>query len=94
MDDMIISGGPASAGVGAVEAGLSGGRGPPLRGRRPLRGQSDERWRRGGTVAPERYGGRKCSALAAHAGRVQDLLRASLTSHRRAAHRLQPKRST
>ena len=34
-----------------------------------------QRWRRGGTVAPERYGGWKRSALAAHAGRVHDLLR-------------------
>ena len=34
-----------------------------------------QRWRRAGTVAPERYGGWKRSALAAHAERVHDLLR-------------------
>ena len=34
-----------------------------------------QRWRREGTVEPERYGGWKRSALAAHAERVHDLLR-------------------
>ncbi|HEX2518307.1 MAG TPA: helix-turn-helix domain-containing protein [Castellaniella sp.] len=34
-----------------------------------------QRWRREGTVAPERYGGWKRPALAAHAERVHDLLR-------------------
>ena len=33
------------------------------------------RWRRAGTVEPERYGGWKRPALAAHAERVHDLLR-------------------
>ena len=34
-----------------------------------------QRWRRNGTVEPERYGGWKRPALAAHAERVHDLLR-------------------
>ena len=33
-----------------------------------------QRWRRRGSVAPDQYGGWKRSALADHAGRVQELL--------------------
>lgn len=36
-----------------------------------------QRWRRAGTVAPERYGGWKRPTLAAHAEHVHDLLRAT-----------------
>jgi transposase len=35
-----------------------------------------QRWRRDGTVAPDRYGGWKRSALAVHAGRVHALVAA------------------
>jgi transposase len=62
--------------VRAVEAGLS---------RRAAAGRFEvsvsfviklmQRWRRGGTVEPERYGGWKRPALAAHAERVHALLR-------------------
>ena len=76
MDDTTVFGGPARRVVRAVEAGLS---------RRAAARRFEvsvsfvvklmQRWRRGGTVAPERYGGWKRSALAAHAERVHDLLR-------------------
>ena len=49
-----------------------------------------QRWRRRGTVAPERYGGWKRSALAAHAERVHDCCGASLISRSPTAHRLAP----